>query len=103
MSRFGAMYFNDGEAASAGRGATNDVNVGPMGDQPYGPVYRPDLMVSAGDPSMSDQPYGPVYDPVQLFLEQYKWWLVGGGVGLFLLAGGSILGISLKKRRRSRR
>ncbi len=101
--RFGATYFNDGEAASAGAGATNDRIIGSMSDVPYGPEYRPDLMVNAGNPSENYQPYGPVYDPVQLFLEQYKWWLVGGGVGLFLLAGGSILGLSLKKRRRSRR
>lgn len=35
------------------------------------------------------------------FLSQYKWWLVGGGVA-FLLAGGSILGLSLRRRKKRR-
>lgn len=60
----------------------------------YGPEYRPDLL---------GPDYGPEYRPAELFLSQYKWWLVGGGVGLFLLAGGSILGLSLRKRSSRRR
>lgn len=45
---------------------------------------------------------GPEYRPTELWLSANKWWLIGGGVGLFLLAGGSILGLSLRKRRRRR-
>lgn len=68
--------------------------------------YQPDYATTAGDtpaPLLSDVPYGPAYEPVSMFWDQYKWWVVGGGVGLFLLAGGSILGLSLRKKHRRRR
>lgn len=67
------------------------------GDEVYGPEYRPELLAPAG------AEYGPEYRPAELWLSANKWWLIGGGVGLFLLAGGSILGLSLRKRRRRRR
>jgi len=59
--------------------------------------------VTAGDiptAGVTDVPYGPSYEPAYDTFLQYKWWIIGGGVGLFLLAGGSILGLSLRKRRK---
>lgn len=70
------------------------------GEAVYGPEYRPELL---GQVEPTGPVLGPEYRPTELFLSEYKWWLVGGGVGLFLLAGGSILGLSLRKRKRSRR
>lgn len=67
-----------------------------------GPEYRPDLLTQAGDPTLSDVPYGPEYNPVLLFLDTHKWWLIGGGA-VFLLAGGSILGLSITKKKFSGR
>lgn len=65
----------------------------------YGPEYRPDLLLqTAGN---ADGPMlGPDYNPTLLFLDTYKWPLIAGGAALFLLAGGSILGIALKKKRK---
>lgn len=65
-----------------------------------GPVYDPDQL-TIGDPNAT--PLGPEYNPTELFIDTYKWWLIGGGIGLFLLAGGSVLGISLKRRKGTRR
>lgn len=64
--------------------------------------YQPSS-VTAGDiptSGMTDVPYGPTYEPAYDWFLQNKWWVIGGGVGLFLLAGGSILGLSLRKRRK---
>lgn len=63
-----------------------NIALAPAGSVPYYLEAPP--LVAAGD-----------------FFSQYKWWLVGGGVA-FLLAGGSILGLSLRRlslRRKKRR
>jgi hypothetical protein len=77
----------------------------------YGPEYRPELLDTGTPYTYLERPtsgagaaYGPEYRPTELWLSANKWWLIGGGVGLFLLAGGSLLGFSMhKKKRRSRR
>lgn len=70
----------------------------PIGPQPlavqgaeYGPVQ----------PSMFIDPISGISMDVPAFLDRYKWWLIGAGAG-FLLAGGSILGLSLRRRRKKR-
>jgi hypothetical protein len=65
--------------------------------------WAPSIKTTSGDTptsGMTDVPYGPSYEPAYDTFLQYKWWIIGGGVGLFLLAGGSILGLSLRKRRK---
>jgi hypothetical protein len=76
------------------------------------PGYRLDLETTSGyipdsggihtsedvpAPLLSDKAYGPTHEPAYDWFLQNKWWVIGGGVGLFLLAGGSILGLSLSK------
>lgn len=75
------------------------------GDIPTSGMYPTALGPDQLPVTTPDGPiYGPSYEPAQDFLLQYKWYLVAGAGALFLLAGGSILGLSLrKKRRRGRR
>ena len=82
------------------RPAPEQVVVGSNPDEwrPYNPNIA--LAPPGSIPYYLEAPTGP---GLGALLSEYKWWLIGGGAGLFLLAGGSILGLSLRKKRKGRR
>lgn len=88
-----SSYFASGAPADS----SGDTPTSGLYDQPLGPVAPPPPTYAY------DTPIGPSYEPQQDWLLQNKWYLLAGAGAVFLLAGGSILGLSLRKKRRGRR